>query len=169
MLLNILWKYGVRGPSHKILQSYLVNRKQLVEITHTDVNGKSVKMRSQQSETLGYSVPQGSVLGPYFFILYTNALAEYIKELGGYPIIYVDDTTIITTANNWTDLNDKIVHVLSNVKQFFLSLNLMLNWDKTVIIRFGKEIYVVKDTKFLGTYVQESLKWQIHMNHCTVN
>ena len=57
ILLDKLSHYGVNGVAKKLLQSYLSNRHQVV-----DFNGST-------SDTLEIEtgVPQGSVLGPFFF------------------------------------------------------------------------------------------------------
>ena len=57
ILLNKLNYYGIRGVSHKWLESYLSNRKQCVQVG------------SQTSDFLSINcgVPQGSVLGPLLF------------------------------------------------------------------------------------------------------
>ena len=63
ILLDKLYHYGVRGIAHKLIGSYLSNRKQFV---YYDDECYSA------DEDISVGVPQGSVLGPLFFILYVN-------------------------------------------------------------------------------------------------
>ena len=72
-LLNLLnQSFGIRGVALKWFESYLKDRTQTVQIgscTSTPV-------------TLKYGVPQGSVLGPILFAMYTNPLGNIIRNVG---------------------------------------------------------------------------------------
>ena len=65
LLLSDFSDCGVEGTALSLLESYLENREQCVTI------GES---RSEPT-TLHYGVPQGSVLGPVLFTVYTGTLA----------------------------------------------------------------------------------------------
>ena len=62
ILIDKLEFYGVKGVTLDLLKNYLTNRKQYVEF------------EDAQSDMLNIStgVPQGSILGPLLFIIYTN-------------------------------------------------------------------------------------------------
>jgi hypothetical protein len=63
ILMDKLYKYGVRGIPHKLIESYLRNRTQHVKVTHTEGNQMSEYL--SDSLPVRYGVPQGSVLGHY--------------------------------------------------------------------------------------------------------
>ena len=84
-LLNLLNQYfGIRGVAFKWFESYLKDRTQTVQIgscTSTPV-------------TLKYGVPQGSVLGPILFTMYTTPLGNIIRKNGLNFHLYANDNQL---------------------------------------------------------------------------
>ena len=76
-----------------------------------------------------YGVPQGSVLGPLFFLLYINDLRSSIKM--SYHHLYADDTIIIQSTNTVSELKIGLENELLNVKMWLNKNKLTLNTDKT--------------------------------------
>ena len=82
ILLQKLEYYGIRGMANDWFKSYLDNRKQFVS------------MGGVKSDMLGITcgVPQGSVLGPIFFLLYINDFHQCSKILDFH--LFADDSNI---------------------------------------------------------------------------
>ena len=85
ILLKKLHHCGIRGKALKWVQSYLNYRMQYVSINGNDSSTKVLK----------YGVPQGSILGPLFFIIYVNDIPEILAITKF--ILYADDANIILT------------------------------------------------------------------------
>ena len=90
MKLNAL---GISGVASDWIRSFLLNRKQVVEI----INNEGIHHSSTEITNIG--VPQGSIIAPYLFIIYTNDISEYVDR--GSLLLYADDTTHLLTSNDF--------------------------------------------------------------------
>ena len=80
--------YGVTGCALKWFRSYLCGRTQYVR--HGLTKSSIVRLLC--------GVPQGSVLGPILFVLYTADLVRLIEEHGLQAHLYADDIQVIGTC-----------------------------------------------------------------------
>ena len=74
---------------------------------------------SQQStpSTLSCGVPQGSVLGPPQFVIYTEDLGELIIDLSVLPLFFADDSQLLasTTPSGVADICRRLERCVSAV------------------------------------------------------
>ena len=82
LLLQDLYVVGVREEALAFLKSCLLNRFQRV-----NVSGEI-----SDAVPLQYGVPQGSLLGPVLFTIYTCSLASLLAAHGVNYYFYADDT-----------------------------------------------------------------------------
>ena len=78
--------FGISGPLLDWIKSYLKNRQQF-----TIANGVKSGMLP-----VSFGIPQGSVLGPTLFALFTNDLPTSVKT--GSVYMFADDTSIYCTG-----------------------------------------------------------------------
>ena len=115
-------------------------------------------------------MPQGSVLGPLLFIIYSNDCTNSLKSCN--CVLFADDTTIYQSHH---DINILVEEELSNLISWFKANTLSLNVSKTNVIITdpinyrdlvlnieGIIIKPVKSTKFLGINIDKKLNWRDH-------
>src|SRR5690606_25281519 len=126
ILLSKLESFGFRDDFLKFLESYLSDRNQRVRLNDT--------LSSYQKIYTG--VPQGSVLGPLFFVLYTNDLFSLCNE---YTTIlsFADDTSVTISAENLKDLYYKANIMFNRIYKWLCRNQLALNINKSKYIKYS--------------------------------
>ena len=169
ILLHKLHHYGIQGPAHKLLKSYLTNRKQYVKIGN----------QASKFGNITCGVPQGSVLGPLLFILYINDLHKAC--LTGNIRIFADDTNIFFKCKNNSEITQIGNTIMSSLQTWFQNNKLSLNSEKSCFIVFRSKrkklgdipneinfnhqsIKRSKTVKYLGVILDENLTWNEHIS-----
>ena len=122
--LNIM--YGVGGVPLLWIKSYLKDRAFCVK----------VKGSLSERTELNIGVPQGSILGPLLFILYTKDLENIATKHGFYIHLYADDTQLYFAFDtiHSSDLELKLSACLDEIKDWMVNNFLQLNASKTEIM-----------------------------------
>ena len=134
--------YGTTGNALAWFKSYLTGRTFAVGV-------KDIK------SSIGYllfGVPQGSILGPVLFVLYTKELQEIAARYGLIIKLYADDSQLYIgfSAANHTEVDDvlkKIECCLQDIKKWMVQNFMKLNEDKTEFILLGSK----NDLKDIGS------------------
>ena len=164
-LLYKLRNYGIRGHLLSWIQDYLTNRKQKVL-----VNGGLSTERS-----LAAGVPQGSVLGPFLFLVYINDLSDSLSCI---TRLFADDTSIGVASTNMKVIEYKLNKDLENLHNWAITWLVKFNPDKTKFMVFSHTkqqqlpslvfnnviLEQVPIHKHLGITFSGDAKWSVHVN-----
>lgn len=130
---------------------------------HTYLNGRSQKVRIgtniSASKSVCSGVPQGSILGPLLFLIYT---ADMFKCVNNCHIqAYADDTQIVFNFDHSDILNTSILisSDLENIYNYSYSHNLKLNPSKSIMMLFCSESK--------RDYLEQNLKIRLNNNILT--
>ena len=172
LLLSDFTDCGVEGTALSVLESYLENREQCVAI------GES---RSEPT-TLQYGVPQGSVLGPVLFTVYTGTLAFLLEAPGVSYHFFADDTLLYIRVEDIDEAKHRLSSLLSDLKIWMARRKLKLKDGKTEIIvirgnlrnvsvaNFGvmsfgdTQLVPCESAKNLGVVLDSSLSFRSHID-----
>ena len=170
ILLDKLEYQGVRGNAYKLLNSYLSNRSQCT------VNKEERISSGLQPISIG--VPQGSVLGPFLFLVYINDLTNSCESK---TILYADDSVLLCSDVSTEKLKSKYEKSFLQLENWICSNRLTLNYSKTNCVLFSN----VKNlsnydfcistpngplpnnsaVKYLGVIIDHRLTWKEHARH----
>ena len=130
ILLNRLQSnFGIKGKAQAWFRSYLTDRTHFVKI---DGSSSSV-------HPVSYGVPQGSVLGPLLYLLYTSPLGNLMRKHDISFHLYADDNQIYTTFsfNNDVELSlatCRVERCLADITNWMSANKLKLNTGKTELL-----------------------------------
>ena len=112
-LLHKLHHYEIRDLSNNSFPSYLCKRKEFISINEFN----------SATQSLGYVVPQCSVLDPLLFLIYVNDLHN---------------------AVNFSNIQSKISKIYKSLNKDLKELSFWLNANKIALNVEKQELYVLK-------------------------
>ena len=166
LLFKLENNFGIRGVLLTWLSSYLNNRNQF-----TILNGKKSDL-----SLVKFGIPQGSVLGPTLFSLYTSDLPDAVNS--GTVYMYADDTTLYCIGDSIDVVSAEINIALKELENW-CEKNLLVPHPKkceAMILHRGAFIgplqglklgsHVIKwvsNSRLLGVTIDDRLHWSKHV------
>lgn len=125
-LLSTLQRLGITGTALEWFQSYLDHRSQTIYINRT----------RSESQHLECGVPQGSVLGPILFTLYTSSLGALLRQRDCNYHMYADDTNLyLIFEPQFLSSNITEMEKTADLVRGWMALNdLKMNDNKTEVM-----------------------------------
>jgi hypothetical protein len=114
-------------------------------------------------------IPQGSILGFFFFLIYINDLPSIIHK-NNKTVLFADDTSIITDINK-LQFGINLNQTLEDIDAWFNANLLTLNFEKSQYVEFRSinwrnivpktvegqiKLPKVKERKFLGLIIDDT-------------
>jgi ribonuclease P/MRP protein subunit RPP40 len=163
-LMTKLRNYGIRGNTHKWIESFLVNRTQRVV-----VDGEASDWAEVQS-----GVPQGTVLGPILFLAFINDLPRSVKS---HTRLFADDCVIYRSVKAEEDCIS-LQEDLAKLEQWENTWCMSFNPDKCSTISITRKkkrldhsytlhnqvLKKVDSATYLGVELASDLTWAKHIN-----
>ena len=176
-LLGDLKKVGIDEDCYKWYETYLQEREVMVIISNEKSEIRKLKM----------GVPQGSVLGPMLFSIYTRELAMILEWHNVMYKLYADDTQFYIPVKSIQETERKIETIMKDIKNWMVKKKLKMNEEKTECMLFGTKnllkkyehftkinigtttIKITKQVKDLGVYIDNELKMDIQIKKHSEN
>ena len=133
-----------------------------------------------KSRPLNTGVPQGSILGPLLFIIYTSDLPLCLP-VECKLFMYADDSTITCSSSNINEIENNLNTALGRFYDWCVRNKLAINANKTKSMLIGSKqkvcntdlnvsiagssVVKVNYVKCLGVIIDESLSWGPHVEY----
>ena len=129
LLQRLTTRYGITSSALAWFTSYLKGRVQTVNINGT----------LSEERALRFGAPQGSVIGPILFTMYSAPLQDIITQHGLKCVMYADDTQlyVIFHPSDKNSAMQKLVTCVNDIKVWSTSNKLKFNDSKTEVMFFA--------------------------------
>ena len=165
-LLKKLQHLGLKDTALQWMVNYLTHRRQRVRVGDA----------FSEWQAIPAGVPQGSVLGPLLFLIYTIDLPSACTNSNTKCSQFADDTALIATHQSRLTSELSLQSAVSAAATWLRRWHLLVNASKTVTLSFtpnhqlnitlnGTPLKQVNEHRHLGIILQNNLQWNSHVTH----
>lgn len=163
---GLIYKMSKLLPQNycQLLESYLSGRKFRVAYEETYSNFYPAQA----------GVPQGSVLGPFLYLIYTADIPTTKETFIG---TFADDTVVMAVSESQTEAVNQLQHALDKISKWTTDWKIKLNELKSVHVTYalrqrnsnfqtylnGVQIPQADSAKYLGLHLDSRLNWKHHV------
>ena len=167
LLLSKINNAGIHGPLLNWMTSFLTNRLQYVVVEGSISNPSNVLS----------GVPQGTVLGPLFFLIYINDICDNLTP-GTFIRLFADDSLLYRVIK--TDEDIRILQKdLDTLQEWEKKNKMEFHADKCQVLRISNKLKPIEGTynihgtplklftsvKYLGITLDSNLNWSEQCNN----
>jgi len=149
--------------------------KEIIRWIGAFLNNRTIELNTEDTiinKLISDGLPQGDVLSPSLFNIYTKDIHDKINRLGIQIIQYADDFAIITQSHSHHILQTKMQEIMKQFSDITDELKLEINTEKTKFMIFdtknnnikirikGKSIEKVNNYKYLGLWLDNKLTFK---------
>ena len=157
---------GLEGKILKIISKFIKTRKVRLQVNNYVTEPRQCPL----------GLPQGSVLSPLLFILYTR---DMLESTAGTRLQFADDCSIISWATTNRDLQKILDQNGEALSAWLNRWRLCANCQKTDVVPFrgtanppviqGTQVQLVKHTKVLGVIIESNMSFQMQLDTAKSN
>lgn len=166
-----VWHQGLEYKLEKYLP------RQMSQILHSYISDRHFRVKHGEEysdlKKIRAGVPQGSVLGPVLYLLYTNDIPQ---SVGVVTATFADDTALLATGPDIQSATSKLQEAVNNVIYWTKKWRIKLNEAKSTHVNFTNKKYGyvpvivnqqtiphANEAKYLGMTLDAKLRWKTHV------
>ena len=162
--------YGIQEAALRCFSAYLIGRRQRVRVEST----------TSAFLPIWAGVPQGSVLGPVLFLVYTINLPAACENASTKCSQFADDTALVCSSDSAAHCELQLQSSVSPAAGWLVRWHLLMNTVKTVVFTFyngnrpprylphiernNAHLRNVLQHRHLGIIYRHDLKWSAHLD-----